>query len=148
LCYSHNYYGVTTFEKDLQDSLNASTLSADEKNKISERAKACATAVKDFASYLKTMKNDTPRDFRLGSDLYAKKFQFDLQSAYSADEIFDIAMKKKNELHTEMAKICVQLWPKYLPKEKMPADTLAMIKMNLTALCKNLIALRYKHFRE
>ena len=38
------------------------------------RANESVKAIRDFANWLKKLDNKTPRSFRLGKDLYAKKF--------------------------------------------------------------------------
>ena len=55
-------------------------------------------AITDYADWLKNLPNKTPRSFRLGTALYAKKFNFDIQSSYTADEIYQNCSKiiKKN----------------------------------------------------
>jgi uncharacterized protein (DUF885 family) len=81
-----------------------------------------AAAQKDFVAFLKAFKNEQPRSFRLGKDLYAKKFNFEINSMYSADEIYNIALKRKDELHIEMAELSKKLWPKYFANKPMPKD--------------------------
>jgi uncharacterized protein (DUF885 family) len=84
--------------------------------------------MKGYADFLKNLKNDQPRSFRLGKDLYVKKFEYDIQSGYTADEIYEKAIAHKKELHTEMAKLARRLWSKYMGAAPQPADSLQLIR--------------------
>lgn len=128
LAIDQNLGAVSVFEKDLPDALAKSHLSNDEKTLITQRAAEAVSAIKDYAAWLKGLKNDNPRSFRLGKELYAKKFEFDIQSRYTPDQIYEKAVTHKKELHTEMAKLSRQLWSKYMGTQAMPADSLAMIR--------------------
>lgn len=77
-----------------------------------------------------------PHDFRIGKALYEQKFAFDIQSAFSAEEIYLKALKRKDELHREMSGIAKRLWPKYMGKAVMPADSMAMIKTLIGEISK------------
>ncbi|QQL48686.1 DUF885 domain-containing protein [Mucilaginibacter ginkgonis] len=119
--------GVSVFENDFADSLKKTDIPKEEKQKMLERAKLSAEAIKGFAAWLKGLKNDHPRSFRLGKDLYQDKFKYDIQSASTPQQVYNSAVERKKYLHREMAKISKQLWPKYFGKEAMPADTLELI---------------------
>ncbi len=128
LAIAQNIGGSSVFETDLNDALAKSKLSAEEKKEIQDKAKISVKAIKDYAEWLKNLPNKTPRSFRLGADLYAKKFNFDIQSSYTADEIYKIAVDHKNELHDKMFVLADKLWAKYKGNEQKPADKLDLIK--------------------
>ena len=134
LAIDQNIGGASVFETDLNDALKKSHLSTEEKGQITARAKEAMAAIKDFAAWLKSLKNETPRSFRLGKDLYAKKFEFDIQSGYTADEIYQKAIQHKAELHQQMFDITKQIWSKYLSDKKMPENKLEAIKMMIDKL--------------
>jgi uncharacterized protein (DUF885 family) len=134
LAISQNNGGVSVFEADLDEALKRSHLPETEKTQIQSRAKDAAKAVKDYAAWLKSYKNENPRSFRLGKDLYTKKFEFDIQSGYSADQIFQKALEHKKELHEKMFEITSSLWPKYLKDKPMPEDKLVAIKQMIDVL--------------
>ncbi len=123
LAIEQNLGGLSVFETDLPNALKESHLSDAEKTEISNRAKLAMGAIKSYADFLKTMKNDSPRSFRLGADLYKKKFEFDIQSGYTADEVLAKAIAHKQELHQKMAELSIKLWPKYFLKQEMPKDS-------------------------
>jgi uncharacterized protein (DUF885 family) len=128
LAIEQNLGGISVFEKDLPDALAKSHLSDAEKQQISDRAKQVVSAIKSYAEWLKQLKNDNPRSFRLGKELYAKKFGFDIQSGYTVDQVYDKAVAHKNELHEQMAQLADQLWPKYMGNAAKPADKLQLIR--------------------
>jgi len=130
-----NNGGSELFVKDFQDSVKScEAIPAAEKDQMIARANECYAAVHGYTAWLKEMKNDTPRSFRLGKELYEKKFEFDIQSGYTPEQIYQKALKRKNELHREMYKLSVSLWNKHMNKTAMPADTLKMVKMMIDKL--------------
>ncbi|SMO49604.1 DUF885 domain-containing protein [Solitalea koreensis] len=137
LAINQNNGGASVFEKDFIDSLKSSSLPATEKSKMAERARQSARAMHNYAAWLRSMSNPNPRSFRLGKDLYEKKFLYEIQSSYTAAEIYDIALKRKSEIHAEMAKLSKQLWPKYFKNNPMPSDTLELIKTMIDTLSVN-----------
>lgn len=128
LAIDQNLGGLSVFEIDLLDALKKSKLSDVEKKSIIEKSKLAIESIKSYADWLKKMDNKTARSFRLGTELYAKKFNFDIQSAYSADEMFEKAVAHKNELHGEMFILSNKLWPKYMGAAPKPTDKLELIK--------------------
>jgi len=126
--------GLSVFEKDLADSLKKSKIPDAEQKLILDRATASATAVKGFADWLKNMKNDHPRNFRLGKEFYDDKFKFELQSQYTSQQIFNSATERKKYVHHQMAQISRQLWPKYFGTATMPTDSLVLISKMLDTI--------------
>lgn len=140
LAIDQNLGGASTFETDLKEALAQSHLSTPEKEKIMTRAKQATEAINGYVTFLKTLKNTTPRSFRLGKELYAKKFEHDIQSGYTAEQIYQKALDHKKELHAQMFKLADKLFAKYITEpEKLtvgikgftpkPKDSLALIKM-------------------
>jgi hypothetical protein len=120
LAIDQNSGGASTFDADLKEALNRSHLSATEKEAILARAKEATAAITDYVKWLKELKNDNPRSFRLGKELYARKFGYDIQSGYSADEIYRKALEHKKELHAQMFDITKELWPKHMKGKPLP----------------------------
>ncbi len=134
LAIDQNLGGVAVFETDLLDSLKASNLDDATKQSITNGCKNAAKAVHDYADYLKNLKNDHPRSFRLGKDLYPQKFAFDIQSEYTPEQIYNAALDRKNYLHQQMAKLSEQLWAQYCGNSPKPQDTLVMIRKMIDTL--------------
>ncbi len=127
LAIDQNLGGLSVFEKDLPEALVKSHLSKEEQSKILAEAAKAVNAVRAYTDWLKNLKNDAPRSFRLGPQLYAKKFGYEIQSRYSAEEIYRKALDARKQLHLKMAKLTFQLWPKYM-EGPVPADTLKAIR--------------------
>jgi uncharacterized protein (DUF885 family) len=128
LAIAQNLGGASVFEDDLTSALAKSKLNAEEKKQILDKAKIAVNAIRDYANWLKALPNKTPRSFRLGSELYAKKFDFDIQSGYSADEIYKIALDHKKDLHDKMFVLADKIWAKYKGDSPKPIQKLDLIK--------------------
>lgn len=137
LAIDQNTGGISVFESDLVTALKDSKLSDAEKTEITNQSKLAVGAIKSYIDFLKTMKNDNPRSFRLGEELYKKKFEFDIQSGYTADEVLAKAIAHKTELHQKMAEISIKLWPKYFTGKEMPKDSLQLIRQMIDKLSLN-----------
>ena len=128
LAIDQNLGGISVFNNDLIKALNTSKLPENEKNEIKANAKISEVVITDYANWLKKLSNKSPRSFRLGKELYAKKFNFDIQSSFTADEIYQKAISHKKDLHQKMYTLADKLWAKYLASAPKPKDTLELIK--------------------
>jgi uncharacterized protein (DUF885 family) len=134
LAIEQNLGGISVFKDDLNEAMRKSQLPEAEKSKIRERATEAIAAIKDYAEWLKKMPNPTPRSFRLGKELYEKKFAHEIQSRYTAAEIYKKAIAHKATLHEKMFTITQQLWPKYMGSNTLPADKLVAIRQLIDTL--------------
>ena len=128
LAIEQNLGGISVFETDFHNALNKVHFGEHEKQAMEATAKQAIVAINDFAEWLKKIDNKTPRSFRLGKELYAQKFEYDIQSGYSADEIFEKALARKKELHEKMFELADKLWEKYMHTAQKPAEKLVLIK--------------------
>jgi uncharacterized protein (DUF885 family) len=119
--------GLDIFEKDYGDSLKKANIPQAEQKQMVDRAHASADAIKGFAEWLKTLKNDHPRSFRLGKDLYSDKFKYELQIESSPQQLYNAAEERKKMIHHQMLVISKKLWPKYFGTKAMPSDSLDLI---------------------
>jgi uncharacterized protein (DUF885 family) len=132
--------GVSVIEKDFADSLKKTNIPQAEQKLMLERAHLSAEAIKGYAEWLKALKNDHPRSFRLGKELYGDKFKFDIQSAQTAQQIYNAAVERKKYIHHAMAQISKKLWPKYFGTRAMPADSLELIAKVIDTLSSKHVA--------
>lgn len=132
--------GVSVIETDFADSLKKTNIPAAEQKLMLERAKVSAEAIKAFAAYLKALKNDKPRSFRLGKGLYEAKFKFEIQAEASAQQNYNSAVERKKYLHREMTKLSKQLWPKYFAGKPMPKDSFQLIAQMIDTLSAKHVA--------
>lgn len=128
LAIEQNRGGVSVFSVDLPASLEKSNLSKSEKEELLKRSEAAQKAINGYADWLEKMPNPNPRSFRLGSKLYAKKFEYDIQSVSSAKEMYESALSHKKKLHQKMVKISRQIWKKHLGEKPMPTDEYVLVK--------------------
>lgn len=125
---------LSTFNKDLIDSINATSFSPEKKANYTKVALDAAEAQKQFVQFLKGLKNEKPSSFRIGKELYSEKFKYEINSMYSSDEIYNIAIKRKDELHTKMAELSKKLWPKYFSGKPLPKTDTEVIKQVINRL--------------
>ncbi len=137
LAVAQNEGGKIVFETSLAESLSKCGLTDTEKNALKSRAMEATAAINDYISFLKNLKNDNPRSFRLGEALYTKKFEYDIQSGYSAAQMYNFALEEKTLLHKKMLAVTVSLWPKYFGTSEMPADSLKAIRKMIDTLSAN-----------
>jgi len=132
--------GVTVIEKDFADSLKKTNIPQAEQKQMLDRAHTATEAIRAFATWLKSLKNDHPRSFRLGKQLYDEKFKYDMQSEFTAQQMFNAAVERKKFVHREMAKISKKLWPKYFGAKPMPTDSLELIAQVIDTISSQHVA--------
>ncbi len=133
--------GLYSFGQKLVDSVNASTLSDAEKALFMTRIEDSKKAIKDYITFLENKKQElvasgTAKSFRIGKDAFAKKFALDINSDFTAEEVYNKALKRKEEIHQQMIAIADTLWNTYLPKTTKPEDKLKMVKALITEISK------------
>ena len=134
LAIDQNNGSLYFFKTDFPDSLKASKLTDAEKTEFNAHADAAQKAIEGYVTWLQSdvlAKSDTTkmRSFRIGKELYAKKFLLDIDSRYTADEMYAKAEARKAWLHKDMNQLADSLWPKYFAKTAAPTDALVKIKM-------------------
>ena len=128
LAIAQNLGGLSVFKEDLKVALAKSKWSDERKKATLEKAAVSIKAIENYADFLQRMDKSSPRSFRLGEELYAKKFDLDIQSGFSAEEIYQKALKEKEVLHGKMFTLADKLWSKYLPNAQKPTHKLDLIR--------------------
>jgi len=99
---------------------------------------AASQAINSYVEWLEAkqaeLQEGGAKDFRIGEELYEKKFTHDIVSSYSAKELYQIALQAKDSLHREMTAISKELWPKYMADKAMPEDDLKTVKLMIDHL--------------
>ncbi len=126
--------GVSVMETDFADSLKKSMIPVMERQQMLSRAKTSVQAIKSHVAWLNALPHPKPRSFRLGKALYERKFAYDIQSAYTAEQVYNSALVRKQYLHRQMAQLSTQLWPRYFGSKPVPADTLDLIRRMIDTL--------------
>lgn len=126
---------LSIFTKSIPDSLEAAGSCGDLRAALQKNLAKAITAIEDFAGWLEfdvlpNLDSTNSRDFRLGEELYNRKFDFDIQSMFNAKEIYNKAIEEKVELNKKMFVLADSLWGKYYGIQKKPLhDKEKMIRM-------------------
>lgn len=131
-----NQGGLAVFGKALQDSIAKSGLTAQEKQQFTDRLATTRLATEGFINFLKTevLPAGNFRSFRLGKALFDQKFAYEIQSTYTADQVYQKALRHKQELLHDMKRRAARLWPKYFAGQPQPTDSLATVKQVIAKL--------------
>ncbi|MBV9189329.1 MAG: DUF885 domain-containing protein [Betaproteobacteria bacterium] len=138
LALRQNRGAARIFDDGLEKKVESSDLSSEEKALFKQRATAAKAAIDDYIAYLGTLKGT--RNFRIGPELYQQKFAYDIQSGFTAEQLYQRALAEKAALHDSMEKRAQELWPKYMAGAPMPADRLVMIRAVLDEMAKHHVA--------
>jgi uncharacterized protein (DUF885 family) len=130
LAIEQNRGALEVFGAGLERTIESSDLTAAERATFNERLVAARAAISDYVHWLETWlaaSGEAARSFRLGRELYAQKFAFEIQSGDTAEALYTRALAEKDVLHQRMATLADLLWPKYFPNAAAPADSLEKI---------------------
>lgn len=117
---------VSIFDRSIRDSVAKSELSDDNKAAFNAKLDTAIAAINDYTKWLKdelkpqVESGERSRDFRLGDSLYDQKFKYNMGSSFSAREIYQKAIERKQELHKKMYEVTARLWPKYFGQTTVP----------------------------
>jgi uncharacterized protein (DUF885 family) len=128
LAIDQNTGGLSIFETEFKEAVIKSAFNKEETEAMLANAAKSAAAIKDYIQWLKDFDNKTPRSFRLGEKLYAKKFDLDIQADNNASAIYNKAVARKDLLHDKMFTIANKLWTKYMGNAPKPQDKLTLIR--------------------
>ena len=135
-----NKGSLDVFSATMIDSVDACGLSDQEKQDVKANIELAKMAISDYISFLENdiipNLNENTRSFRIGKDLFAQKFDIDIRSSYSAEEVYSFALESKKQVHTEMLRLTTELWPKYFEGDDMP-DPMVAIRTMIDKLSLN-----------
>lgn len=128
LAIDQNEGSLSVFETDYVIAVKKMNFYPETEALYLKRGADAVAAIQSYIQFLKDFKNITPRSFRLGKELYSDKFKYEIQSAFTSDEIYEAAINRKIYLHQEMGKIAKSLWPKYFGNLTAPENDLFLIR--------------------
>jgi uncharacterized protein (DUF885 family) len=136
LAVQQNEGGLAVFGPALADSVRKSSLSAAEKQLLTQRIAGAQRAVQGYIDFLKkdVLTGKDFRSFRIGKALFDRKFALDIQSRYSAEEVLALAQKHKADLLHDMGRRAARLFPKYCAGQPVPKDTMQLIRQVIDKL--------------
>ncbi len=150
--------GVTSmFEKLIPEKIEQAELDAEQRINLDGRLTSAGQAVSDYVSWLEAKRNElavveksdqsvvgqlaldpetssSARDFRIGAELYEQKFKHDIGSSYTAEQLYQLALVAKQDLHKKMVAITEQLWAEYFPGTEQPEQDLVAVKQLIDKL--------------
>jgi len=131
--------------EDFSRHVDGSALSAAEKALFTQRLQSARAAIEDYVAWLGALEArlaaaGNARSFRIGKALYEQKFAFEIQSSFTAEELYHRALTDKFALHDAMEMIARELWPKYLRNAPMPEDRLVLIRRVIDEVAKRHVA--------
>lgn len=117
---------------DIAEAVEDAGLDGNERRHFDQRLDTARAAVADWIEWLETVQtklaeDNAARPFRIGAELYEQKFDFDIQSDFTAAELYERALAEKYRLHAEMKQMASELWPEYFPDESEPEDGLERV---------------------
>ena len=133
LAIQQNQGALGLFEGAIKTKVEGSELSDADKALFASELEKTKAAISGYIAHLeqwlpKLEADSQTRDFRIGKDLYDRKFELDIFSGFSAEELYNKALSEKTRVHEEMIKIADQLWPKYFAEQTPPQQPLVKIK--------------------
>lgn len=112
---------------------------------LNNKLRAASAAVGDYIAWLEDTKvavveSGEARGFRIGAELYEKKFKHDIGSSYTSVELYELALAAKQKLHEEMIRITAELWGKYFPETDKPSEDLVAVRQLIDKLSERHVA--------
>ena len=105
LALEQNRGALEVLNAELTRKAEASTLSASEAL-FKARVAAARAAIEDYLAFLANLKagleKGEARSFRIGKELYAQKFAYDIQSGYTVEQLYRMAKAEKASIHERM----------------------------------------------
>src|SRR5205085_3685687 len=122
----------SVFGTALTDSLKASHLSDTEKLRLQQNVAKTVKAMNTYIDDLKVMladKNFEFRSFRIGKELYADKFKYDLATNFTPEQIYEKALADKKVYQQKMADLAGNVWQKYYGNQPKLGNSMQMIQL-------------------
>lgn len=126
--------GVTDLARTIASEA-ASLEDAALREEVTVAADEAVGAIEAFRDWLRD--DLAPRatgDFRLGRELYARKFRHALKTDLDPDTLEARAVQAFSEVRGEMVRLARQLWPRWVGDEPMPAEERELVARVLDAI--------------
>ncbi len=113
----------------------AAEVDAELRGRVEAATEAAIAAVEAFTAWLgEDLQATAEGDFRLGHDLYRRKFHHRLRATFSPEELERRAAASYDEVRAEMLRLARELWPAWIGDEPMPDDPNAVTRRVLDAI--------------
>ncbi|HJP71685.1 MAG TPA: DUF885 domain-containing protein, partial [Candidatus Limnocylindria bacterium] len=105
------------------------------RDRVAGAAEAAIGAVESFTAWLRNdLLPTADGDFRLGAELYDRKFHHALKATITPEELERRAAASYDEVRAEMLRLARQLWPAWIGDEPMPDDPDQLTRRVLDAI--------------
>jgi len=105
------------------------------RQRVTTAAEAATSAVDAFKAWLKDdLLPTADGDFRLGRDLYERKFAAVLKATIGPSELEQRAARAYDDVRAEMLRLAKELWPDWIGAETMPDDPDTLTRRVLDAI--------------
>ncbi|WP_440053438.1 DUF885 family protein [Pseudoalteromonas sp. T1lg65] len=127
LAIAQNQGAFSVLNDELMERVNSAWISPEQRALFKQRLEAAKSAINGYISFLTDLEKSlvesgNARSFRIGEKLYEEKFAFDIQSGYTAKQMYEKALADKARVTNEMIKLTDELWPKYFKDTARPAN--------------------------
>ncbi|MFD2914859.1 DUF885 domain-containing protein [Psychroserpens luteus] len=141
---NQNQGALSILGDNLLESISSSTLSDTKKETLIARVQASKEAVSNYISSLEKLKvelaDGKAESPRIGKALFDKKYALENNSAYTAEEIYNNALKEKKKIHEQMIEISDSIWDNHLANVEKPTDKIVMVKMLIDKIAEKHVA--------
>lgn len=137
---NQNKGGIEIFGKSLQDSIKVSKLTLQERDALQMNIQKATKAMAEYVAGLQKIDSDKNfkfKDYRIGKKLFAQKFEYDLATDFTPEQIYAKAVADKKKWHGKMHATASKVWKKYYPNQSQPKDSLEVIRMVLAKMQMN-----------
>jgi uncharacterized protein (DUF885 family) len=102
---------------------------------VREAAEGAEAAVESFTEWLRDeLLPAADGDFRLGPELYARKFRHALKTDWTPQQLEERAAAAYETVRAEMVRLARELWSQWVPGETPPDDEGALVRRVLDAI--------------
>jgi uncharacterized protein (DUF885 family) len=128
LAIEQNQGALDVLGEGLEERIAAASLTASERAVFMQRLTGARSAIESYVAWLQALEvklasgEVVPRDFRLGRELYERRFALEVQTGDTAEQLYQRALEEKERLLTRMGLLADLLWPKYFPNTAAPED--------------------------
>lgn len=107
------------------------------RNQFDRAASTAIPALHAFNTWLDKSLSQHRSDWRLGHDLYARKFAFEVANGKTPEQTLAAAEAKLNEIREQMRGEAEQLWPRYFPHRARPKDLNPLVSAVLEKIAQD-----------
>ncbi len=130
--------GTINYLTSLESTVESASISPDLKESLADNMNATKSAIEDYIRGLESIiESGNYQDSRIGEELYEQKYKYQINSEFTAREIYEKALEEKAELHRQMIAISDTLWNDYLPEDSKPSDPLLMVSQLIDKISEN-----------